>query len=283
MNLAESAFDGHADMLHDDERNQAYRDAIGRAAAEFSEPSAYHLHAIDIGTAAAFSLFISAREGVARSPLEVNPKLARLAERVVDDNNYADTVSVVNCHSTEVHNMEPKASLMTHELLDSGLHSEGLLPAIRHAWKELLTPDAVTVPHSVMLFAQPVRSEFLRAAANLLPSAPIVAPPNMASCDGAAGYLELHAAPLLSECVPLAAPARVVDFDLTRAPPEGEQHPPPTLLNKSAGGSSSSSSDDSRVPDAILTWWQCILHPGSADQPPITLYKPVSRTAARGT
>ena len=108
-----------------------------------------------------------------------------------------------------------------------------------------------------------MHSPFLRSAAALAPDAAIAAPPSARGCTGAAGYIELHAAPLLAEtgaCVPLAASARVLDFDLTHAPPEGECRPPPTPLSPldPAAGFSRT-----LRPDALLTWWECVLHPES--------------------
>ena len=246
-------YDGHRDFLHDSERNILYKDAIERAASQLAHP----ITAIDIGTGSSLLACMAANAGaVDVVAFEVNPTLARLARRVVEDNRLEDRIQVQHGHSTET-TRKPHASLMTHELLDTGLHSEGLLAAVRHAWRELLAPHAISVPQKVALFAQPVHSEFLRAATTLMPSAPLVAPPSVRSCQGAAGYLELHAAPLMAQahdCVPLAEAACVLELDLMHEPPEGELHPPPTTLTPRDAACD-------LEPSAVLTWWECTLHP----------------------
>ena len=263
-------YDGHRDMLHDRERNEAYRDAIERTVAQLTRRGGT-VEAIDIGTGSGLLACFAAQAGASRvTAYEINPALERLARRVVEDNALCERISVQGVHSTEAHCELRSTTLMTHELLDTGLHSEGLLAAVRHAWAHLLAPDALSVPQRVALYAQPVHSPFLRAAATLSPSAPLVAPASVLDCSGAAGYLELLAAPLLGEmhgevasCVPLAAPAKLLEWDLNVQPPEGEQRPPPTRLAPLID-EGDAAGFCSLQPDALLTWWDCTLHPDTA-------------------
>jgi len=162
--------------------------------------------------------------------------------------------------------VQPRAALLTHELLDSGLLSEGLLAATRHACDVLLAPSATSVPHSIRLYAQLVQSEYLRDASaqgseslnSLLPL-----PASVADCEGAAGYLELNALPLLRRgAVPLAPPVQLLELDLSSRPPPGEQQLAPQPIGLSAHGADGGATTQ---PDAVVTWWDCTLHPEVAD------------------
>ena len=238
-------------MLHDTERNELYAAAIAKAAASLPADGS----AVDIGTGSSLLACFAANSGVAKvTAFEVNPALARLARRIVSDNALDSKVSILRGHSTAAaeNDVPQRALMMTHELLDSGLHSEGLLNAIRHAWRHLLDPhNAVSVPCRVSCVVQPVACAFLRHAASLRPQGLMgdCVPPSVTACPGAAGYLELRAQALLDpsassinassastgtctapddhqnaapRCLPLAKPVVAFTLDLTRAPPEGE-------------------------------------------------------------
>ena len=272
---------GHRDMLHDVQRNELYKDAIAKAAASLpSEASA-----IDIGTGSSLLACFAAQSGLESvTAFEVNPALARLARRIVADNGLESQVVVSPRHSTSASERslpDGKALLMTHELLDSGLHSEGLLAAIRHAWRELLHPQkALSVPCRVDCLVQPVACAYCRDAAGLRSDGIFsgCVPSTVQACRGAAGYLELRAQALLqaqhaaevtrsspssaampsARCVPLAKPVVAFSLDLTCAPPEGEQHPPVQPLEPLWPAGQVASSVEA---DALLTWWECTLHP----------------------
>ena len=268
-------FSGHRDMLHDAERNALYARAIEAAVCEQRqrqeerpdgcEPQPAGVTAVDIGAGSGLLGCFAARAGAQVTAFEVVPALARLARRVAADN--ALTVDVQNAHSTTTEAScstwagKPRACLMTHELLDSGLHAEGLLPAVRHAWRHLLKPGALSVPSSVELFVQAVRCPYVSDAAQLNAAARTLRPPtSVVACPGGPGYLELHAWPLLhgrplgpdpgspaedamgsastavvgngaAHCVPLSAAVSAMQLDLSREPPEGVQlctvHLPP--------------------------------------------------------
>ena len=284
---------GHSDMLHDIERNRLYREAIVRRVAELSAGNE-QARVIDIGTGSGPLACVASASGASVVAFECVSKLAKLAKRVVDDNGLE--IDIKCAHSTAATSRcsgwavgddlvtRPRASLMTHELLDSGLLSEGLLQATRHACDVLLEPSALTVPHSIRLYAQPVRCGFFRSAATLRTAAHLLPlPPAALQCEGAAGYLELDVQPLLrsQRAIPLAEPVCVLDLDLSSRPPPGEQQlePRPLRLHpldtaSSVGMSSlcgAASAKDtpagpdsasvSAGPDALITWWECTLHP----------------------
>ena len=231
---------GHSDMLHDIERNRLYREAIVRRVAELSAGNE-QARVIDIGTGSGLLACVASASGASVVAFECVSKLAKLAKRVVDDNGLE--IDIKCAHSTAATSRcsgwavgddlvtRPRASLMTHELLDSGLLSEGLLQATRHACDVLLDPSALTVPHSIRLYAQPVRCGFFRSAATLRTAAHLLPlPPAALQCEGAAGYLELDVQPLLrsQRAIPLAEPVCVLDLDLSSRPPAARAAAAPT-------------------------------------------------------
>ncbi|KAL1503638.1 hypothetical protein AB1Y20_012112 [Prymnesium parvum] len=253
---------GHADMLHDTERNALYQAAIERRLDELRSSSPVQV--IDVGTGSGILACVAAAGGASVTAFECVPKLAALARRVAESNRLA--VDVLPVHSTSAqpsargwaappHAERRRAALLTHELLDTGVLSEGLLAATRHACDVLLAPGGVTVPHALRLYAQPVRCRFFRDAATLH-ALPL--PPSAASCAGAAGYLELDVRRLLQrqEATPLAPPVEVLRLDLSSRPPEGEQSIGPLLTPPLA-----TESKERSAPDALVTWWECDLHP----------------------
>ena len=200
-------------MLHDSVRNQLYKDAIERCVSELTAAGDQSASVIDIGTGSGLLACFAASAGASSvEAIECNPQLARTARRVVADNCLDATVNVRLGHSLTARSCGtgwtlgssmpptvPRANLLTHELLDSGLLSEGLLSATRHACDVLLLRGAHVVPASIQLFAQPVQCAFFRHAFQLSEGAAQLLPPPLsaAACEGAAGYLELDVRPLI--------------------------------------------------------------------------------------
>ncbi len=148
----------HFDMLADIERNNAYDQALKNKV----KPG---MQVLDIGAGSGLLSLMAARAGASNvCALEMVEVLADTANKVVTDNNYSEIISVHNVKSTSVEigkEMPEKADLVVSEILDVGLLGEGVIPSLRHAWKNLLKPDAVCIPKSATVMAQLIESEEL--------------------------------------------------------------------------------------------------------------------------
>ncbi|MFY0631751.1 MAG: tetratricopeptide repeat protein [Flavobacteriaceae bacterium] len=139
----------HFDMLADTDRNDAYNEAI------ISTISPQDT-VLDIGTGSGLLALMAARAGASHvCAVEMVSDLAEVASEIVDVNNYQDIISIHHEKSTNLkigNQLDHKATFVVSEILDAGLLGEGVIPSLRHAWKNLLEPDAKCVPKGADLY-----------------------------------------------------------------------------------------------------------------------------------
>ena len=149
----------HFDMLNDTDRNDAYNQAIMRAASTAK-------HVLEIGTGSGLLALMAARAGApAVTTCEMSSPLANIASKIIQKNGYADRVGVINKKSTYLKvgkDLPEPADLLIFEVFDIGLLGEHFLPALRHAKRNLLTEDAIIIPASAKIFALLVECPELR-------------------------------------------------------------------------------------------------------------------------
>ena len=150
----------HFGMMNDIERNQAYARAIAQVVGEGQS-------VLDIGTGAGLLALLSARSGagcvVTCEGVDV---VAATAREIVKLNGYAETITVVSSLSTDLRvgvDLPRRADVLVTEIFDCALLGEFALPALRHARRELLTPNATIMPRSARLYAQFVESPELHS------------------------------------------------------------------------------------------------------------------------
>lgn len=146
----------HFDMLADTARNDAY-DAALKA---MVKPE---MQVLDIGAGSGLLSMMAVRAG-AKSvcALEMVKELADITKSIVQENGFKDQIEVISKKSTSIEvgkELSDKADLVVSEILDCGLLGEGVLPSLRHAWKNLLKPDAVCIPEGADLRGQLIQSE----------------------------------------------------------------------------------------------------------------------------
>ncbi|MET9674021.1 50S ribosomal protein L11 methyltransferase [Streptomyces sp. NPDC006482] len=150
----------HFGMMNDVERNQAYAKAIQQVVGEGQL-------VLDIGTGGGLLALLAARSGAERVvTVEAVDVVAATAREIVGKNGYADVVNVVSGFSTDLRvgvNLPRRADVLVTEIFDCALLGEFAVPALKHARRELLTPDAVVLPRSGRLFAQFVESPELHS------------------------------------------------------------------------------------------------------------------------
>ncbi|AXG77694.1 50S ribosomal protein L11 methyltransferase [Streptomyces paludis] len=150
----------HFGMMNDAERNQAYARAIARSVGAGQS-------VLDIGTGAGLLALLSARSGADHVvTCEGVDVVAATAREIVERNGYAETITVVSRLSTELRvgvDLPRRADVLVTEIFDCALLGEFALPALQHARRELLTPDATILPRSARLFAQFVESTELHS------------------------------------------------------------------------------------------------------------------------
>ena len=177
-------------MLNDKRRNELYDEAIRAASREAvkrfksrtlasSSPTriqeAQCIHALDIGTGTGLLAMMVSKHtqaallenfttgpspSVEVTSLEMASAMARLAKLTVASNGMQDTICVLEEHSCET-SLPHKSLICTSELLESALLGEGILPALRDAWRRHLHPEAVIVPQRARVYTQLIESRTL--------------------------------------------------------------------------------------------------------------------------
>jgi predicted RNA methylase len=164
----------HFPMLNDRERNEKYVAAVGAAVEEARRrlraagDAARGVSVLDVGAGSALLAIAAARAGATHvTACEADPLVAAAAERVIGAHGLESVVRLHPIHSTELSAdmmIGGPADVVTHEIVDSTLLGEAVLPALRDAWSRgLLRRGAISVPFGATLSAQLVASPMLWA------------------------------------------------------------------------------------------------------------------------
>lgn len=133
----------HREMLADEARNRAYRQAI-----EGADPEGKTV--LDIGAGSGLLAMMAARAGAARVfACEANTALAATAREIVAANGFADRVRILASHSSALDaeaDLDGGADLIVSEIFSNDLIGEGALPALGHAMRALARPGARILP-----------------------------------------------------------------------------------------------------------------------------------------
>jgi type II protein arginine methyltransferase len=139
---AEVAPAWHFPMMADAARNDAYDQALRRAA-----PGR---RVLDIGAGSGLLAMMAARAGAAKvTTCEVVPAIAAAAREIIEANGLAGSITLHAKRSDQLkigQDLWARANVLVTETFCSGLLTEGVLPTIEHAREHLLTPDAVVIP-----------------------------------------------------------------------------------------------------------------------------------------
>lgn len=140
--LSDGVFSWHFLIPRDRARNDAYEQALLRAI----RPGC---RVLEIGTGTGLLAMMAARAGAIVVTCEADPAIASAARDVVAANGYADRVTVVDKHSTDLdpaRDMGGLADILVSEIVSNDLLSEGVLAAHEDAVARLLAPDGVVIP-----------------------------------------------------------------------------------------------------------------------------------------
>lgn len=146
----------HFAMLNDHERNDALATALERVIPRGGT-------VLDIGAGTGLLAMMAVRAGAAHVySCEANPLMAEVARQVVAAEGFADRVTVLSCRSDELvvgRELPRRVDAVISEIVDCGLIGEGILPSIRHARAELLSPGGVMLPRRARLLGLLLQSE----------------------------------------------------------------------------------------------------------------------------
>lgn len=133
----------HVPMMNDQRRNHAYFAALEAAITADAE-------VFEIGTGSGLVAMMAAKLGVKRvTSCEAVPLIAETARRIVADNGYEPTITVIAKRSTDVHvgaDLFRKADILVSEIFSSELLGEHVLPSIEDAKQRLLKPRGRVIP-----------------------------------------------------------------------------------------------------------------------------------------
>jgi len=138
----------HVPMMNESHRNDAYYEGIKTAV----KPGKLVL---EIGAGSGLLSMMAAKLGATQVvACEAEPLVAKTATSIVKTNGFADTVTILSKISYDVElgkDLPEKADVLIHEIFDSAIIGEHVLPAIEDAKKRLLKPDALIVPHAASI------------------------------------------------------------------------------------------------------------------------------------
>lgn len=138
----------HSDMIYDEHRVDAYRQAIKRTVKEGDV-------VIDVGTGTGILAFLCLQAGAARVHAIDRSPVIHWARRLAETNGMADQITFHQSDSRDVH-LDEKADVIVSELIGHLAFEEGMVESISDAMERFLKPDGSLIPQAVSLYAAPV-------------------------------------------------------------------------------------------------------------------------------
>ncbi|CAG2061246.1 unnamed protein product, partial [Timema podura] len=151
----------HYRMLNDNRRNQGFRSAITRAVGQGFNT------VLDIGCGTGIlSLFATEAGAIEVFACDGSHSMVQLAAKVLEANNAADKVKLINKLSYDLkvpQDLPSRISLIVTETLDAGLFGEHILQTVSHAWDSLLVPGGRVIPAGATLWVCAIECPHLAA------------------------------------------------------------------------------------------------------------------------
>lgn len=146
----------HFGMLNDQQRNQAFADAI-------SKTNLNNKTILDIGAGSGLLSMLAAQQNVKHIySCEAIPPIAFKAQDIISKNGFADRITIIPKASFELkvgEDLPHKADVLISEIIDCGFIGEGFISALYHARTNLLTKDAILLPRKFSLKGYIIESE----------------------------------------------------------------------------------------------------------------------------
>ena len=140
----------HVPMMNEQNRNQAYFDALKAVVTDKST-------VFEIGTGSGLLAMMAAKLGAKQvTTCETVPLIAETAQQIIKDNKFEKTIKVIAKKSTDItvdQDMPAQADILVSEIFSSELLGEHVLPSLEDAKRRLLKPQGKVIPAagSIML------------------------------------------------------------------------------------------------------------------------------------
>jgi tetratricopeptide (TPR) repeat protein len=141
--LSRTVPEWHVPMMNEQNRNQAYFDALKAVVNKDSS-------VFEIGTGSGLLAMMAAKLGAKQvTTCESVPLIAETAQQIIKDNKFEKTINVIARKSTEISigaDLEAKADILVSEIFSSELLGEHVLPSLEDAKRRLLKPQGKVIP-----------------------------------------------------------------------------------------------------------------------------------------
>jgi tetratricopeptide (TPR) repeat protein len=143
LSLTRTVPEWHVPMMNEQNRNQAYFDAL--KAVIKADSSVF-----EIGTGSGLLAMMAAKLGAKQvTTCESVDLIAQTAQQIIKDNGFENTIKVIAKKSTDINtgaDIAAKADILVSEIFSSELLGEHVLPSLEDAKKRLLKPQGKVIP-----------------------------------------------------------------------------------------------------------------------------------------
>jgi tetratricopeptide (TPR) repeat protein len=133
----------HVPMMNEQNRNQAYFDALKAVIKPDS-------NVFEIGTGSGLLAMMAAKLGAKQvTTCEAVPLIAETARQIIQDNKFEKTINVIAKKSTEIEvgkDLSAPVDILVSEIFSSELLGEHVLPSLEDAKRRLLKPQGQVIP-----------------------------------------------------------------------------------------------------------------------------------------